>query len=169
MMRLRFVQCVRACQDKLTLFLPVVNRRSDRVPQHWGILPLVNQSWRSTFKQQRWLCRSSGKILVSHIRILQFSCSLITLLATCSAVVVLPHHLGPSISTAPKASSRSLSTTSAVLFKYAIQNPFLFHGAKLHKIIETTKFTLAFCGILIWIFVVFNFCFLLHTSIALKL
>jgi hypothetical protein len=73
MMRLRFVQCVRACQDKLTLFLPVVNRRSDRVPQHWGILPLVNQSWRSTFKQQRWLCRSSGKILVSHIRILQFN------------------------------------------------------------------------------------------------
>ncbi len=45
------------------------------------------------------------------------SCSLITLFATCSAVVVFPHHLGPSISTAPNASRCSDKTVSAVRFK----------------------------------------------------
>lgn len=43
------------------------------------------------------------------------SCILMTLLLICSAVVVFPHHLGPSISTAPKASRRSASWRSAIL------------------------------------------------------
>ena len=42
-----------------------------------------------------------------------------TLLATRSAVVVFPHHFGPSISTAPVASSFSCRITSATRFLYS--------------------------------------------------
>ena len=38
------------------------------------------------------------------------------LAASCSAVVVLPHHLGPSISTAPLPSSFRIRISSAILF-----------------------------------------------------
>ena len=48
------------------------------------------------------------------------SCKLITLLANCLAVVVLPHHFGPSMSTAPIALRCALSRKSKTLFRYAI-------------------------------------------------
>ena len=48
------------------------------------------------------------------------SCKLITLLANCLAVVVFPHHFGPSMSTAPIALRCALSRTSKTLFRYAI-------------------------------------------------
>ena len=41
-----------------------------------------------------------------------------TLAASCSAVVVLPHHFGPSISTAPCPSSFRFKISSAILFLY---------------------------------------------------
>lgn len=42
------------------------------------------------------------------------SCNFISLAAACSAVVVFPHHFGPSIKTAPKAFKRSCNWTSAM-------------------------------------------------------
>lgn len=54
------------------------------------------------------------------------SCILITLFDCCMAVVVFPHHFGPTICTAPKASKRSRSILSAILSKYFIFNMFLF-------------------------------------------
>ena len=48
------------------------------------------------------------------------SCRLIVLFACCSAVVVLPHHFGPSISTAPEEASSKLKCSSAVLLRYSI-------------------------------------------------
>ena len=42
------------------------------------------------------------------------------LFACCSAVVVLPHHFGPSISTAPEEASSKLKYSSAVLLRYSI-------------------------------------------------
>lgn len=48
------------------------------------------------------------------------SCILMVLFACCSAVVVLPHHFGPSISTAPEEASSKLKYSSAVLLRYSI-------------------------------------------------
>ena len=42
------------------------------------------------------------------------------LLACCSAVVVFPHHFGPSISTAPFEASLSANILSAILLLYSI-------------------------------------------------
>ena len=50
------------------------------------------------------------------------------LLACCSAVVVLPQALGPSIKTAPIASNLSRSSWSAIRFLYSIE---LYFGAKI--------------------------------------
>ena len=48
--------------------------------------------------------------------------------ASCSAVVVLPHHLGPSISTAPFPSSLRFRISSAILFLY-----FFIRKTSLHR------------------------------------
>lgn len=42
-----------------------------------------------------------------------------TLFASCSAVVVFPHHLGPSTNTAPTSSSLYFNNLSAILFLYS--------------------------------------------------
>ena len=47
-------------------------------------------------------------------------CNFIMLLACCSAVVVFPVHFGPSINTAPKASSLSCNILSSTLDRYFI-------------------------------------------------
>ena len=39
---------------------------------------------------------------------------------SCSAVVVLPHHFGPSMSTAPEEANSKLKCSSAVLLRYSI-------------------------------------------------
>ena len=64
-----------------------------------------------------------------------------TLAAICSAVVVLPHHLGPSIRTAPFPSSFLARISSAILFLYSFIsitsnfNPFIY---SIHNFRENT-------------------------------
>jgi hypothetical protein len=55
-------------------------------------------------------------------------------------VVVLPVHLGPSINTAPNASSRSFSILSATLEKYFIVLYLLEnYGTKIENLFQSTK------------------------------
>ena len=53
-----------------------------------------------------------------------------TLLAFCSAVVVFPHHFGPSINTAPTSSSLYSNSLSAILFLYSFMLNLLCFGCK---------------------------------------
>ena len=53
----------------------------------------------------------------------EFSVRDIVFLAICSAVVVLPHHFGPSIKTAPLPSSFSCRMESTTLFRYFFTLP----------------------------------------------
>jgi hypothetical protein len=54
------------------------------------------------------------------------SCIYRTLFAICSAVLVFPHHFGPSIETAPIASSADANFASASLGKYLLFNEITF-------------------------------------------
>ena len=66
--------------------------------------------------------RSEGFTLIVawYLSRMSGSCRLIVLLACCSAVVVLPHHLGPSMSTAPEEASNKPKCSSAVLLRYSM-------------------------------------------------
>lgn len=81
------------------------------------------------------------------------------------AVVVLPHHLGPSIKTAPNASKYSDNCVSNTRFKYAIINVFLKSAAKVRKNINPANcflflwhFVSYFCGVLLPVFVAHTIC-----------
>ena len=94
----------------------MVNIISYRIPELGGYLPLVNKSWRFTFKQflyidvanRRYWLLCSGSDIYS------------VLFACCSQVVVLPHHFGPSIRTAPHPLSLRSSNLSRILFLYIV-------------------------------------------------
>ena len=71
-----------------------------------------------------------------------------------AAVVVLPHHLGPSIKTAPIACKRWCNNSSEIRLKYLISVSFFKFAAKVLIIIELRK--------LFYIFEAFYFTFLGH-------
>ena len=99
--------------------------------------------------------KSEGLVaaVARYSSVMSGSCSLMELLACCSAVVVFPVHFGPSIRTAPNVSSLSCNISSATLCKYFIILTFQWRKYNVFYFYRQTD--RRFCGVLVGIFAVF--------------